>query len=360
MTGRGPEQNDVERTAIRFRRFAEGEVTGLPVYTRIVEAAAEDAELMVMMQHAPLGQRRPNLLLAAVHDLLLGGAEHPLAAWYPTVSGRLPPGGDVFPVFRSFIDVHRDEILDALRTRSTQTNEPNRSALWSVAVRAAAADRPDVPLALVELGCSAGLNLLFDRYGYDWGATGSPDDRLRCVVRGDDSPLRRPLPPIATRIGIDREPVALDDPRGLRWLKACLWPEQMDRHRRFDAAVVVARHHPPTIIAGDLVDELPDVIDGLDPRLHVVVVNSWVLTYLPRDRRAAIDPILGVVGAERPVTWISAEGPGVVDWVGRPADGELSTVVGMAMWRDGRRRDTTVATCHAHLEWLDWRRTLRS
>jgi hypothetical protein len=302
-----------------------------------------------------MGQRRPNLLLAAVHDLLLAGTASNLGRWYQTVTGGVaPPFEDPGPVFLAFIWDHVDEITAALRHRATQTNEPNRSCLWWVATRAAAADVPHRPLSLVELGPSAGLNLAFDRATYDWGALDPPDERLRCEVRRGDELIGAPLPPIGARTGIDQSPISLDDEAGLRWLKACIWPEQPERHLRFDAAVARSRLDPPTLIQGDLIDRLPDVLDAIPHDHHVIVMNTWVLAYVRRDRRVDLSRLLDQLAVDRTVTWISAEGAGVVDWVDASRDDELSTVVGMARWRDGRRTNATVARCHAHLAWLDW------
>ncbi len=343
-----------EETERRFRTFAQSEVDDVPMYCRLVEGAADDSTLMELMEEAPRGQRRPNLLLAAVHDLLLAGAGGDLARWYPTVNGGAdPPDSDPSPAFRAFVDAHHDEIVDALRHRSTQTNEVNRSCLWWVAARAASADLPDHPIAIIELGASAGLNLTFDRADYDWGAHDPPGARLRCDVRRGAHWVGASLPSIVDRVGIDLDPIALDDARALRWLKACIWPEQPERHERFDAAVARARADPPRLVQGDLIEALPTVAASLPRDSHLFVMNSWVLAYVERDRRAELADVIGTLGATRPVTWVSAEGPGVVDWVA-PVDDEFWTVVGMARWRDGVRVDATVARCHAHLAWLDW------
>jgi hypothetical protein len=296
-----------EETERNFRLFALSEVHELPMYLRLATAAADDPAVMELMQEAPRGQRRANLLLAAVHDLLLAGAPSDLAHWYPTVNGGVaPPPEDPGPVFISFIWDHRHEITDALRHRATQTNEPNRSCLWWIATRAAAADVADRPLSLVELGPSAGLNLAFDRATYDWGALEPPDERLRCEVRRGTQLIGLDSPPIVARTGIDQSPVSLDDDAGLRWLKACIWPEQPERHLRFDAAVARSRLDPPTLIRGDLIDELPGVVDRIPDDHHVIVVNTWVLAYVRRDRRVDLSQLLDELAVDRTVTWITA------------------------------------------------------
>ena len=116
-------------------------------------------------------------------------------------------------------------------------------------------DEPE--MALVEIGPSAGLNLLFDRYhaSYSDGRTsGSPESpvQLTCEIVGDTAP---PLPAsdlrIVSREGIDLAPVDLDDDDGIAWLEACIWPDVPGRLDRFEAAVRIARTEPPVMRRGD-------------------------------------------------------------------------------------------------------------
>ncbi len=107
---------------------------------------------------------------------------------------------------------------------------------------------------------------------------------------------------------------------------------------------------------GDLVDGLGAVVDTLEADTHLVVINSWVLAYVERDRRSALEERLGALAGRRPVTWISAEAPTVVSWAGtgEDYDAEPYSFVGIARWRDGRLTRGELARCHAHLEWIDW------
>jgi hypothetical protein len=347
----------IEQTAERFRFFAR-EVAHLPVYARISAACAEDLHMLELMEETPIGQRRLNLLLAAVHDLLLAGVEHPLGAWYPTVNGgAAPPELDPYPAFVDLVAAERGLVVDALRTRATQTNEPNRSCLWRAAIPAVTAE-VDAPVALLELGPSAGLNLNFDRYRYDWsGGATPPDGWLRCVVRSGDLDPEAGVPPIADRVGLDLTPNDVTDERAMRWLKACIWPEQLDRHRRFDAAVAITSEHPVRLVQGDLVDLLPTVAGSLPADAHVVVFNSWVLAYVERSRRVELEEAIGAIAADgRPVTWLTAEAPTVVAWAGTGEgyDTEPYSSVGLARWRGGAVTRSVVAHVHAHLEWIDW------
>jgi len=349
---------DAERLARWFRRFAELECPDLPLYRSLCEGIADDAALLDVLLAAAPGQWRPNLLLAALHDLVLQHPDEPLARYYGTVGGSFELGTDPLPATREFVDAHRAEVERLVSTRSTQTNEVNRSCLWFAALRAAAADVPDRPVALVEVGASAGLNLLFDQWAHDFGdgvSRGDDDSPVRLACRLDGAaPLDSPLA-VTHRVGLDVAPVDLGDPAERRWLKACIWPEQPERHARFDAAADRCAASPPPIVRDDAVDGIADVVESLPDDAHVVVVNSWVMTYLSRERRAAFDDVVDLLGADRDLTRISAEGEGVVEWVPLdPAGPEPQTVVGMRRYRGGVRSDERAATCHPHLAWLRW------
>jgi len=358
------------RLAADFVRFADAESGPIPMYERLVRAAAVDLDVLSILYAAPAGQRRPVLLLAALHDLLLGEPTLPLASWYPSITGREPPADDPWPTARALLLDRRDHLEHVVATRTIQTNEANRSAIWFAAMRAACADVADTPVALLELGASAGLNLRWDRYRLSVDGhpvRGHLDSKVElfCSIRRGHPPIDGPMSPIVARIGIDRDPIRVDDEDSMRWLRACVWPEQMVRLSRFDAAVSELRDDPPALIRGDAVDELADAIDALPNDSHLVVFHSWFLTYLARDRRAAIDEQLALAARDRPVTRLTYEGAGVTpgfdDAVVPGADpAEYRSILGMSRWRNAaagapaKRMDRLLGACHAHGDWLDW------
>ena len=347
----------------RFLEFADTECAGLPLYDRISRGASGDPGFLELLLAAPPGQRRPVLLLAALHDLVLDQHDVPAARWFPSVTGQPVPIGDPWPDVRETALDHAARLTSVCATRCTQTNEPNRSALWAVAVPWIAAD-VDTPIALVELGCSAGLNLRWDRVSVELDGHTIRHPGATPVVSTRSRPSRPPVerfPEIVARVGVDTSPVDLTDPIARRWLLACVWPEQTDRLDRFDAAVAayLTDPDPPSIVVGDALDELADIVDSLASDVHLVIYWSWFLTYVERSRREALDQFLDLIGQGRSLSVISAEASGIsprfVD-PGRPGDRglETRTVVGVSRWRHGQRRDEVVARCHPHLQWIDW------
>lgn len=163
-----PLLSDAQLAALaqRFVRFADQECRDYaPLYDRLARGIARDPELLTLAAHARSGQQAPLLLLAAVHALLLGGADHALGTFYPSVVPRAAvPSEDVMPAFRAFCRDYHHALRALVCTGLVQTNEPRRCTVLLPAFATVARLAGDRPLALIEVGASAGLNLLFDRY----------------------------------------------------------------------------------------------------------------------------------------------------------------------------------------------------
>ena len=350
----------VEQVASFFRWFADE--PGVPFYNRLSAAVADEPWLCELVTRARSGQSRPVLLFAAVHRLVLAHPDEELAAWYPTVTGRDVPAADPVPAFLAFCRKYEAALTELVETRSTQTNEVNRSVAVVAALHAAVADRPDTPVALVELGPSAGLNLHADTYAIETDDGVVHQDalspvRLRTRLMGPGQPdFDAPLPPVVARVGLDLHPIDVrTDVDDVAWLEACLWPEQLDRFERFRAAVALTAADPPVLVQGDLLDDLPALLDGLPDGAHAFVFHSWVLTYVAKARRPGLADILRQAARGRPVSWFSAEAAGVVQEVeGPPTEDAGLTVLGLTTFRDGGERTTWLGTSHPHLAWLDW------
>ena len=375
------ETADVRRDDARLariqRRFGEfaAEYPALPLYSSLCRHLAGDQELAGLLLAAKPGQARPVLWLAAVHELALRHPESVAAQWYPSVTGRDGTReGDPWPDVRQAVLEHREEVADTIARRRTQTNEVNRAVHLGVGLAVAAADLADRPVALVELGASAGLLLGIDRYAVELtGASpatqlGDPRSPVRCsgtdrsgvgqqlTERGMD------LPRVAGRVGVDLDPVPLDDDDAVRWLEACLWPDVPGRVERFRAARALLRADPPEVLHGDLVDDLATTVavgrGQAGPEAHVIVLSSWALSYVPVERRLQLEDVLRQLSQEiAHLSWLSAEPPGCVPGVRVPADladDRGGTVVGVRRWRDGREvAPLTLGSCHPHGHWVD-------
>jgi hypothetical protein len=339
-------------------------------------AIAEDDVLLDLAARVPLDRLPPLLLSAAVRFSLDRQDRDPLAAWFPRPGGVQPPPDEGFrPALRAFAEAEAPALAQLCREHRYQMNEVNRSLDVVAALAAATAGDPR-PVALVDLGTGAGLGLQLDRYRYDYElpdgtrlATG--DERspvtLSCAVRsGARLPVR--LPRIASRLGVDVEPLDLADARTARWLAACMPPE-IGAVTRFAAAVEVARAHPAETLRGDLLEVLPEVLDRVPDEALLCLVDTYVHVFLPPDALAAFCDAVEGIGRTRDVEWISVDplvplGPaaqGTVqgldvppDWLRENRDGGLFGVIGRLGFRNGVRRGEVMGRAHPSGAWLEW------
>lgn len=327
-----------------------------PLYSRLSASIADDLAVAELLRAAPEPQQIPVLLFAAVHYLLLGGLGPQLAAHYPNLSPS-PASGDPYPAFRSFALEHSASISELIATRSTQTNEVGRCAVFLPAL--GMLDDECGPLSLVDVGTSAGLNLLLHRYSYHYqpgGSVGCPSPvHLECSTRGT-VPVPRCPPRIAGGIGIDRAPIDVADEHDVRWLEACVWPDQRERFERLVAALEMARREPPDVRRGDAIDDLGAVVAEAATVGHPVVMNSWVLNYLTGEERTRYVATLDAIGSEIDLSWLIAESPAQTPElpVLSTPESEHLTVLSLATWRGGVRRVQRLATSHPHGFWLHW------
>ena len=268
--------------------MAERELAGVsPSYEAICRAAAQDEWLCARLDALPAPKRQPNLLLGAVRHL--GG---PTTSW---------------AAFRAFAGDHWDAVENCIRTHRTQTNEPRRcTALLPVL-----STLPQ-PLALLEVGASAGLCLIPERFGYDYGGRLVGDGpRLACTVEGP-VPVPGGLPQVAWRAGLDLDPLDVASDEDVRWLESLIWPEQTDRVARLHDAVRLARADPPQVHRGDLTADLAALAAEAPRDATLVVFHSAALAYVADEGRALVAEQLEAVARDRPVCWLANEAPGVV------------------------------------------------
>ena len=346
----------------RFRWFATEARERSALYHHLSASLAERPDVMEVLAAAHPNQQRPNLLFAAVHDVLLAGANDPLAEHYPSVGGTRPVDAGTTERFAAFVHRVADRVDDQIRTRATQTNEPGRTAGLRPALAWIAG--PDRPLTLVELGCSAGLLLHLDRYHYRFGdvEVGPSDAQVRIEpqLRGAH-PAQLELGRITARTGIDRTPLSPTAPDDARWLQACVWPEDLPRMRRLAAALdVAAAHDDVHRVSGDLVERLVPTVSAAPADALVCVLHSAALAYLDVEDRAAVERQLDAIGSERDLVRIGLEGGGFEPFITLeaelpdPAMGAERFVLGATAWRDGHREDQLLARMQPHGAWLDW------
>jgi hypothetical protein len=356
-------EDEQEAVAERFRHFGQQECRGSsPLYERLSLAAARDPEVLGLLAAAQPSQRRPNLLFAAVHYLLLLGDPHPLGRFYPSLRAERA-WGDPWPAFRDFALSRRPELQALIARRHIQTNEVRRSAALYPAIALAAWELGE-PVAILEAGAAAGLNLLFDRYWFDYGAAGTAGDpaspvRACCQLRGGRRPpIPQRAPQVVARLGIDAHPLDVRDADQVLWLRSLVWPEHRDRVQLLERAIAVTRCDPPPLARGRLPEAVTEAAAGIAPDRPLVVFHSATLAYLTPQERDRFGALLAEVARSRALAWVAFEGPGAcpasVEWARRAEVWANFGLLSLTRFAQGRRADRLLGRVEMHGRWLQW------
>lgn len=324
-----------------------------PLYETLALAVARDRDLLEIASHRQAGQPVANMLFGAVHHLLARAPDEPLASHYGTLNAG-PPVGDLVALFREFCVSHRPAIEFILQNRMVQTNEVRRSACLLPAF-AEVANRNGKPLTLIEIGPSAGLNLLFDRYAYDYGGrivAGVPGSPVHIISesRGARPPVS-PAPRVAARTGIDLNPLDVNDADEMDWLRALVWPDHGDRLALLNAAIEVARQDPPRLLRGDIFELLPGLIAEADPETAVCVSATFVLNQFTEEMRQRLRQLLMASAERRDLSLVVM---GFSEFVSMQPEPPFEGSLWLAQLGSQGRSATRLARCHHHGRWVEW------
>jgi hypothetical protein len=313
--------NGAQSIAENFRRFARLEAAGRSAtYEALAMAVAEDRDLLALLHRLPIGKRQPNLLFAA--------ARH--------VVGDIPDLG----ALRALATSRADELAAVMLERRTQTNEPGRCATLLPAMAMFRG-----PLAIIEVGASAGLCLNISQYSYDYGmrriAGADPEaPTMHCSVLGGTPKLA--MPDVTWAAGIDLNPLDPAKPADRSWLECLVWPDQPERAARLSAALDTAVRFPVPVYPGDLIEQLPGVLEQAPPDATPLVFHSAVLGYVDGAVRAQFADLMHALD----VIWVANEAPGIVV----NADPPTYDTTPFVLTVNGER----VAYTHPHGDWIDW------
>ncbi len=322
---------ELTRLSARYRAFADDEARGSSaIYEALAHAVADCEEVLAFIATLPSERRQPNLFLAAVRHLY----------GVPRSAGHLT----------DIVRQHHEQVRGLMLTRTTQTNEPARCALMLPILGTYGRQ----PLALLEVGASAGLCLLPDHYGYAYGATrlmpkaraGIQPPVLACETNGP-VPVPDALPSVVWRRGLDLNPVDVHTRQDVAWLETLVWPGQEERSDRLRAAIEIARQEQPKVVKGDLLQDLSPVMAMAPTHATLVVFHTAVLAYVAsqpvRDRFARAMRDSGV-------DWVSIEAPGVFPEIARKVPRPPSRRGLFLVARNGQ----PVAWAGPHGQSIDW------
>jgi hypothetical protein len=313
-----------ESVADRYRRFAAEAAGRSPLYAEWAAGVAADEEVCGILARIPANRRQAPLVFAVTR---MQGA--PLAG---------------YGTWRAWLLAHADAVVADASARSLQTNEPLRCAALLPALSLV-----DGPIALLEVGASAGLCLLPDLYRYEYTRPdaapiriGDPDAPvLRSRLRGPQTPALR-LPEVVWRAGIDLHPLDARNPADRAFLTGLVWPGETGRAERIAAALDVAAAHPPRIVAGDAGELIPALAAEAPADATLVVTTPGVLPHVARAGRERI-----VAAARDAGRWITLDPPGLgttrppAEW---PEDGFVLALDGEIL-----------GAADPLGEWVEWR-----
>ncbi|GAB3253551.1 DUF2332 domain-containing protein [Arthrobacter pigmenti] len=349
---------DRKRTlAEAYRHFGEvdaGEES--PLYQRVAVLLSESDEALRAIETAPVRKRQPTMILAALHDLALAGRAPALAAAYADGDGDAAAEAAIDTLARI-----PETVADIAARRKPKTNETGRYAVLYPAIAEAARRTDARAVGLIDVGCSAGLNLNVDRVGIRYGngqtlgSSSSPVQVTSSVVGGAAVPTRA-MPEVTTRVGVDHDPVDVTNADEARWLRACVWPDQPDRTTMLEAEMELAAADPPLLLQGDVVDVLPDAFAQVPSHALPIVTTTWTLSSLPLERRLRFVQRLDEAAASRTVAWVSAEGVGVAPAIPTLGDRRASghSILGLASFNQGTLHAEAVGRCWSRGRILSW------
>lgn len=330
-----------------------------PLYLHLHTCIEQDQELISLQELIATDEPFPVLFFAVINYLLFSeqGRQHPFAAFHPYLTPTPRPIQESYPAFRDFVHVYGEELRSLLPNARLQTNEVTRCANLLPVFELVSRRGGHQPLALIEIGASAGFNLYWDHYTYLYhrgdhtaytiGEASSPV-QIHCALQGEHMPpFPTTMPIVASRIGLDLMPLDCLNPQDIRKLQACIWPEETWRYQLLDATLTVVQQNPPRLLAGDASDLLPDLLTAIPAEHTICLYHSFALLHNPPAIRDRIFDLLAAYSRTHTLYRISLEWDHFNRWPTPHL--ELFTYQG-----GKQTQQEWLANCSVHGETLEW------
>ncbi|MFC0300281.1 DUF2332 domain-containing protein [Virgibacillus soli] len=299
---------DLARLSQSFQVFAERECRhSSQLYYHLAKQISRDDRLLELCKQTRSGQPVPNMLFGAVHYLLLKGkGKQQLHNYYASMTENPVDAVEAYPVFRAFCLQNEQEMTHLLQTKLVQTNEVRRCA-YLLPVFSYIYEKINKPLALVEIGTSAGFQLLWDTYRYVYNGSTIGDDKdgyIISEVKGEQQPyIPKEMPSVNCRYGLDLHINDVMNAEDYLWLQALIWPEHEDRRMLFQmAANQVDRYQDELhFMEGDGVQLLPQVVDKISEDAIVCVFHTHVANQFPEALKNRLLENIRFIGKRRDI-----------------------------------------------------------
>jgi hypothetical protein len=339
-----------------YRHFGEVDAGTSPLYQRVAVALSESDEALLAIEAAPARKRHPAVILAALHDLALAGRAPALAAAYAAADADAAAGAAIDTL------MHMTDSVVAIATRRRPlASETGRCAVLYPAIAEAARRAGADAVGLIDVGCSAGLNLSVDRAGITYSngqSLGDPSSpvQMSSLIAGDRPIPALAIPEVIARVGVDADPVDVTDADDARWLRACLWPDQPERIARLEAEIALAVTAPPLLLRGEAIEVLPDAFTHVPADALPVVTTTWALSSFSLENRLRFLHRLDEAALGRTVAWVSVEGVGVAPAIPTLGDRRASghSIIGLALFDHSTLRAEAIGRCWSQGRFLAW------
>lgn len=331
-----------------FHRFATSECeNSSPLYFTLSNSISQDEVILDIAEQTSPRQPIPNMLFASVHYLLSKGTHdsHTLKPFYQTFTPTPANPDEAYPHFRDFVLVHANEIVNLLKSRRVQTNEVRRCAYLLPAFLLASSHFGPRPLGLVEIGTSAGLNLLWDKYKYSYGDDETYGDLSSSVLvtssfRGVTPPiLTAPLPDISHRLGIDMNVVDTSKADQTEWLRALIWPEHHERRALMNTALKKCQEVELDLRFGDGFAMLSDLAKEIPEDSLLCVYHTHVANQISREARQVFLESVDDLGSKRDVIHLF---------------NNIKPTLHLSVYHEGQKTDMPLAKTDGHARWIEW------
>lgn len=311
----------------------------------VLDSDTATGRRMANWQGLTLKDAMPLRINGGLHNLVLTGEDTRLGAVY---GGQMTLQSDVDSLVRELVQTYDARLLPWL-DGPPQTNEAGRSAslmaglLWL-------AERVPAKFEMLELGSSAGINTMMERYFFDLGGVqvGPPDSPMRISPEWRGAPPPATEPEIVSIRGCDIAPINLADTDAALRLKSYVWPEATARMGRIDAAVELAAQRAPDVVQQDAAAFVAKALaQPQDAGVTRVLFHSIVWQYIPDDQQRAIkDAMKGAAQRatdDRPLAWLSLE-------TNRET---FRHELHVSYWPEGETPQL-LACAHPHGAWVEW------
>jgi len=344
---------DLESLRQKFIRFSEIESQEMsPFYSYLASRVAKDDSLLGIVASTSVGQPPPNMIFASVRLLLDQGAAPELLAQYPTTFTD-PWDEGAYEDFRDFVLKNELEIRTILKSRKVQSNVIRRSAVLLPGLIESSATFGGSPFTNIEIGASAGLTLMWDKFRYKyvddddsyelgvstfpWAVETKIEGRFRQGFF--DSELN-----VTRNIGLELAPISITDQDAVDWLRALIWPEHSDNRELFEAALKTPESLELDVRSGDALVGIGPLVSELPDGEPINVYHSHTLNQFSAEMKQTFTQRLADISVERPVNQLGFEGG---------KDG--FSILSLRLFRDGKiEADRELAHCEAHGRWIKW------